>query len=319
MSHVLITGAAGFLGQRLVNALLSQTERPINKLILWDHQPGSVPSGTEAKIVTIQGDLLDEDLRRQAFADRLDVVIHLAAVVSSEAEADFDLGMRINVDGTRALLEACRTQGNCPVFIMTSSVAVFGGDLPTTVPDNWQPAPQSSYGAEKAICERLVSEYCRRGFVDGRVLRLPTIAVRPGKPNRAASSFVSSVIREPLNGEGAVCAVAPETPLWLMSPNRAVEAMVHVLGIPASALGSERVLSLPGVSVRTDDWIAALGRATNSETMARVAWDFDPDIAAIVQSWPGEFEATRAKALGFEADAGEDEIIAAYMAEQKNI
>lgn len=292
-------------------------EQPISKLIMWDHQPGPVVINTETEVVSLQGDLLDEDLRRQAFADELDVVIHLAAVVSSEAEADFDLGMRINVDGTRGLLEASRTQGNSPKFMMTSSIAVFGGDLPPQVPDNWQPAPQSSYGAEKAICERLVSEYSRKGFVDGRVLRLPTIAVRPGKPNRAASSFVSSVIREPLNGESAVCPVAAETPLWLMSPARAVDAMVHALGIPAASLGSDRVISLPGISVRTDDWIAALGRLAGAEAVARVEWHFDADIASIVQSWPGDFEADRAKALGFEADTGEDEIIAVYMAEQE--
>jgi len=311
---MVITGAAGFLGRRLARALSSGAGAP--SLVLWDTQPFPDPPAGPESVTVLSGDLMDEDLLARAFKGGVDAIVHLAAVVSAQAEADFDLGMRVNVDATRLLLETARRLGNGPKFVMTSSVAVFGGALPDRVPDHWQPTPQSSYGAEKAICERLVSEYSRRGFVDGRVLRLPTVAVRPGRPNKAASSFVSSVIREPLNGEAAVCPVAPETPLWLMSPSRAVAALAHALQVPASDLGDERVISLPGVTVRTDAWIAALARLAGDDVAARVRWEYDPAIAAIVQSWPGAFEATRARALGFQADAGADEIIAAHMAEQ---
>jgi len=314
VTRIVITGAAGFLGRRLAGMLAAGPSAP--SLVLWDTQPFPDPPGGPASVTVLSGDLMDEALVARAFADGVDAVVHLAAVVSAQAEADFDLGMRVNVDATRILLEQARALGTCPTFVMTSSVAVFGGALPASVPDHWQPTPQSSYGAEKAICERLVSEYSRRGFVDGRVLRLPTVAVRPGRPNKAASSFVSSVIREPLNGEPAVCPVAPETPLWLMSPGRAVEALAHALRVPADDLGDERVISLPGITVRTDDWIQALARLAGDEVAARVSWEFDPDIAALVQSWPGAFEATRARALGFQADADADEIIAAHMAEQ---
>ena len=313
---MVITGAAGFLGRRLAEMLSGDPSAP--SLVLWDTQPFPDPPGGPERVTVLSGDLMDEDLVARAFDGGVDAVVHLAAVVSAQAEADFDLGMRVNVDATRMLLERARRLGTCPTFVMTSSVAVFGGELPESVPDHWQPTPQSSYGAEKAICERLVSEYSRRGFVDGRVLRLPTVAVRPGRPNKAASSFVSSVIREPLNGEPAVCPVAPETPLWLMSPARAVDALAHGLRVPAGDLGDERVISLPGISVRTDDWVAALARLAGDEVAARVRWDYDPAIAAIVQSWPGAFEATRARALGFQADADADEIIAAHMAEQVN-
>ena len=317
MSKLVITGAAGFLGRRLAEMLSAAPSAP--SMVLWDTQPFPDPPGGQDSVTVLSGDLMDEDLVARAFEGGVDAVVHLAAVVSAQAEADFDLGMRVNVDATRMLLERARALGTCPTFVMTSSVAVFGGELPESVPDHWQPTPQSSYGAEKAICERLVSEYSRRGFVDGRVLRLPTVAVRPGRPNKAASSFVSSVIREPLNGEPAVCPVAPETPLWLMSPGRAVDALAHALRVPAKDLGDERVISLPGISVRTDDWIQALARLAGDEVAARVRWEYDPAIAAIVQSWPGAFEATRARGLGFQADADADEIIAAHMAEQANL
>jgi D-erythronate 2-dehydrogenase len=290
----------------------------VTSLILWDHLPFEAPVSDHIDIKVIHGDLLDESLRRKAFAGGLDSIIHLAAVVSSHAEEDFDLGMRVNAAGTRALLEACRADGNQPKFIMTSSVAVFGGDLPIKVPDQWAPMPRSSYGAEKAICELMVGEYSRRGFVDGRVLRLPTIVVRPGRPNRAASSFASSIIREPLRGEPAVCPVAPETPMWLMSPDRAVDAFVHVYDLQAVALGDERVISMPGLSVTAAEMVAALDRVAGADVAARVDWQFDAAIADIVQSWPGDFEATRATALGFQADSNMDEIIAAHMTETAN-
>jgi nucleoside-diphosphate-sugar epimerase len=314
MGRILITGGAGFLGQRLA-ARLAAADPGNVELHLWDHVQPRLPEGAASTSRTLVGDLLDPGLLSDAISPGLDAVIHLAAVVSAQAEEDFDLGMRVNFDGTRALLEACRALATRPRFVMTSSVAVFGGALPTRVPDWWAPHPRSSYGAAKAICELLVNEYSRRGFVDGRVLRLPTVVVRPGRPNRAASSFASSMIREPLAGEEAVVPVEPDTPMWLMSPDRAVDALMHAIDLDAKALGDDRVISLPGLSVSVGEMAAALGRAGGGEAAKRVSWQFDLPIATIVQSWPGDFEATRAKGLGFEADASMDEIIAQHMAE----
>jgi nucleoside-diphosphate-sugar epimerase len=294
MGHILITGGGGFLGQRLA-ARLTAADPGSVELVLWDHVRPSLPEEAAPASRVLVGDLLDPALRREAISTRLDAVIHLAAVVSAQAEEDFDLGMQVNFDGTRALLEACRALATRPRFVMTSSVAVFG--------------------AAKAICELLVNEYSRRGFVDGRVLRLPTVVVRPGRPNRAASSFASSMIREPLAGEEAVVPVEPNTPMWLMSPDRAVDALMHAVELDAKSLGDDRVISLPGLSVSVGEMASALGRAGGGEAAKRVSWQFDLPIATIVQSWPGDFEATRAKGLGFEADASMDEIIGQHMAE----
>jgi nucleoside-diphosphate-sugar epimerase len=314
MARILITGGAGFLGRRLAERIAA-TEPGGTEFIVWDHVAGQLPPGAGSSSRVIVGDLLDARLRAEAFADGTDVVFHLAAVVSAQAEEDFDLGMRVNLDGTRVLLDACRAMATTPKFIMTSSVAVFGGDLPRRVPDQWPTQPRSSYGAAKAVCELLVGEYSRRGFVDGRVLRLPTVVVRPGRPNRAASSFASSMIREPLAGEAAAVPVMSETPMWLMSPDRAVDALVHALELDADLLGLERVISLPGLSVTVGDMASALARVGGAAAAARLDWKFDPAIAAIVQSWPGDFEATRAKELGFRVDANMDDIIRQHMSE----
>ena len=195
-------------------------------------------------------------------------VFHLAAVVSGQAEADFDLGMRVNLDATRLLLDTCRAVGHRPRVVFTSSVAVYGGTLPEVVRDDTAVNPQSSYGAQKAIGELLVSDYSRKGFVDGRVLRLPTISVRPGRPNKAASSFASGIIREPLNGEASVCPVAPDTRVWLLSPRRAIECLVHGHELPAAALGARRAVNLPGISVSAREMVAALERVAGTDVAA---------------------------------------------------
>ncbi len=313
--RILITGAAGFLGRRLLQRLASSGESAPTTFVLWDHVAADVPAGAAPNSRVLVGDLLDETMRNEAFADQVDVVFHLAAVVSAQAEQDFDLGLRVNLDGTRALLDRCRSLAAPPRFVMTSSVAVFGGSLPTRVPDWWTVAPRSSYGTEKAICELLVNEYSRRDIVDGRVLRLPTVVVRPGRPNKAASSFASSMIREPLAGDAAVVPVDPDTAMWLMSPERAVDALAHALDIDAKALGDERIISLPGLSVTVSEMASALERAGGAEAAARLKWQFDVAIATIVQSWPGDFEANRARALGFQADTSMDDIIAQHVAE----
>jgi nucleoside-diphosphate-sugar epimerase len=232
--------------------------------------------------------------------------------VSGQAEQDFDLGMRINFDATRALLERIRAVGGKIKFVMTSSVAVFGGALPETVPDSQVWAPKSSYGTEKALADLLLSDYSRRGFVDGRSLRMPTIVVRPGKPNRAASSFASGIIREPIQGDEAICPVVADTILWLMSPRLAIENLLHGHELAAASLSS-RVLNMPGLSISVGDMIASLRRVAGEEVVARIKWERDPAIEAIVNSWPGNFSAEGATALGFKCDTDFDQVIAAFI------
>ncbi|HEU4376377.1 MAG TPA: D-erythronate dehydrogenase, partial [Telluria sp.] len=229
---VLITGGAGFLGQRLARQLLDRGQlsdsqgkvQAIDQLVLVDVVPANDFGDRRVRVVT--GDIADGALLRQAIDTETTSIFHLAAIVSGQAEADFDLGMRINLDASRLLLDICRELGHKPKVVFTSSVAVYGGRLPDVVQDSTALNPQSSYGTQKAIGELLLNDFSRRGFVDGRVLRLPTISVRPGKPNKAASSFASGIIREPLNGEPSVCPVSPETRLWLLSPPRAIASLI---------------------------------------------------------------------------------------------
>jgi nucleoside-diphosphate-sugar epimerase len=239
-----------------------------------------------------------------------------AAIVSGQAEADFDLGMKVNLDASRHLLEACRSAGHRPRVVFTSSVAVYGGELPAVVRDDTALTPRSSYGAQKAMAELLLSDYSRKGFVDGRILRLPTIVVRPGKPNKAASSFVSGIIREPLNGEEAICPVALDTRIWLLSPRMAVEALIHGGEVAPERLGDSRAVNLPGLSVTVADMIAALSRVAGPETVARIRFEPDDAIARIVGGWPGAWETSRAEELGFAGDADVDSVIRAYLADE---
>ncbi|HEY6105498.1 MAG TPA: D-erythronate dehydrogenase, partial [Anaeromyxobacteraceae bacterium] len=313
---VLVTGGAGFLGKRLARALLSRGRLPgpdgreeaIDRLTLLDLTAASGPG--DPRLRTIAGDMGDPELLRNALGEA-GAVFHLAAVVSAQAEADFDLGMRVNLDATRLLLDACRGLPRPPRLVSTSSVAVYGGALPPLVTDETALRPQSSYGAEKAMGELLVSDYTRRGFVDGRVLRLPTVSVRPGKPNRAASSFASGIIREPLQGQEAVCPVGPETRLWLLSPRGAVAALLHGCEIPGEALGGVRSVNLPGVSVTVGEMVETL-RQVDPAAAGRVRWERDPLVERIVGSWPGRWDTSRAEALGFRGDAGFDAIVDAF-------
>src|SRR5688572_4933473 len=261
---VLITGGAGFLGRRLANKLVERRtltgsdgrDHAIDEIVLVDIVPAE--GCTDARIRMIVGDISDATLLNRAIERNTGSVFHLAAIVSGQAEADFDLGMRINVDASRALLEACRAAGHRPRVVFTSSVAVYGGELPATVLDSTALNPQSSYGTQKAVGELLVNDYSRKGFIDGRVLRLPTISVRPGKPNKAASSFASGIIREPLNGELSTCPIAPETRVWLSSPRKAIDGLILGHDLPAQALGSSRAVNLPGVCVTVREMVAAL-------------------------------------------------------------
>ena len=223
--------------------------------------------------------------------------------------------MRINLDASRLLLDICRELGHKPKVVFTSSVAVYGGKLPDVVLDSTALNPQSSYGTQKAIGELLLNDFSRRGFVDGRVLRLPTISVRPGKPNKAASSFASGIIREPLNGEPSVCPVAPATRLWLLSPRRAIESLIAGHELQAASLGDSRTVNLPGLSVNVGEMLAALEKVAGRDTAARVTFAPDPAVERIIKSWPGAWDVTRARGLGLSADADFESIIKSYVDE----
>ena len=320
---VLITGGAGFLGQRLARELLKRGEiggadgkrEPISELVLLDVVKGADLG--DARVASLVGDIAERSVLENAIDTDTAAIFHLAAIVSGQAEADFDLGMRINLDASRLLLEVCRARGHRPRVVFTSSVAVYGGDLPDVVQDDTALNPQSSYGTQKAIAELLLSDYTRRGFVDGRVLRLPTISVRPGKPNAAASSFASGIVREPLNGEPAVCPVPGETKLWLLSPRGAIEALIAGYELDGAALGNRRVVNLPGISVSVNDMVEALREVAGEEAVARIRWETDERVVKIVGSWPGSWNTERAESLGLKDDESFADVIRAYIEDEK--
>ena len=310
--RVVVTGAAGFLGRRVVDALLARTG--IDEIRAFDRV---APDGfTDPRVTAVQGDIADPAVLAALVDGSVSAVFHLAAIVSGQAEAEFELGMRVNVDATRALLD--RVRHACPGarFVTTSSVAVFGGALPSVVPDSqvWEPA--SSYGTQKAINDLLLADYSRRGWVDGRSLRMPTIVVRPGLPNRAASSFASGIIREPVNGAEAVCPVLPDTLLWLMSPGQAIRNILHGFDLPGGTLGRRRVINMPGLSVTVGEMLAALHRVCGPDVAGRVRMARDPAVEAIVTSWPGAFAAQHATSLGFTADDDFDAVVRQFLAER---
>jgi nucleoside-diphosphate-sugar epimerase len=309
--RIVITGGCGFLGRRLALLLLDKGcgVGPIDELVLFDNAPSALPLPDDKRVRLVTGDIADRETVKALIAPGTDAVFHLAAIVSGQAEADTDLGYRVNLDGTRAVLDACRTLGTGPRLIFASSLAVYGGALPPAVGDDTALTPQSSYGTQKAIGELLVNDYSRKGFIDGRALRLPTVVVRPGLPNRAASTFASSMIREPLTGKDAVCPVTPDTVMALASPRRVVASLAHALDVPAEAIGQNRVLQLPGYSASVGDMAEALRRAGGPAAYARLSWRHDPAIQAIVGSWPAALRAPRAEALGFKPDSGIDEAV----------
>jgi nucleoside-diphosphate-sugar epimerase len=318
---ILVTGAAGFLGRRLIEALLQRgsltdrqgAEQAITRIVAFDVVPLS--GIDDARVQAVCGDIADAQVLEGLVTHETDSIFHLAAVVSSQAEQDFDLGMRINFSATHHLLERIRSLGTCPKWVMTSSVAVFGGQLPEQVQDDQVWAPQSSYGTQKAMNDLLLADYSRRGFVDGRSLRMPTIVVRPGKPNMAASSFASGIIREPLNGQDSVLPVPLQTRLWLMSPAQAISNLIHGHELPAERLTEGRVINMPGLSITAEHMIDALRRTAGDAVANRVRLERNPAIEKIVGSWPGSFTATYAKNLGFTADHDFADVIGQFIAE----
>src|SRR4051794_28178238 len=317
--RIVITGGCGFLGRRVAMRLLEQGSAlgQVDELVLFDNAAPALPLPEDGRLKLVTGDIADRETVARLIAPGTAAVFHLAAIVSGQAEADTDLGYRVNLDGTRALLDACRalgpTENGLPKLIFASSLAVYGGALPPEVGEATALTPQSSYGAQKAIGELLVNDYSRKGFIDGLALRLPTVVVRPGLPNRAASTFASSIIREPLSGREAVCPVSPDTVMALASPRRIVAGLVHALDLPGGALGANRSLQLPGFSVSVGEMAEALRRIGGNEACRRIRWQPDPQIQAIISSWPQALSASRAEALGFGRDSGIDEVIEAFI------
>jgi D-erythronate 2-dehydrogenase len=318
--HILITGAAGMIGRKLTERLAKEgalAGQPIDKLTLLDVVAPAKPEGFKAKLETVAADLAVPGEAAKALAGRPDTIFHLAGVVSGEAEIDFDKGYRVNLDGTRALLEAIRAIGDGyrPRLVYTSSIAVFGAPFPPSIPDDFHLTPLTSYGTQKAMGEALLADYTRRGFCVG--IRLPSVVVRPGKPNKAASGFFSGIIREPLAGLEAVLPV-PETVVHThASPCAAVGFLVHAASLARDALGPRINLSMPGVCCTVAEQIAALRRIAGERVAGRIRRAEDPLVARIVAGWPQRIEARRARDLGFKAESSFEEIVRIHIDEDR--
>ncbi len=317
--RILVTGAAGMIGRKLTARLLAEgalNGRPLSQLVLHDMVPPEAASTGGIEVTAMTGDLAAPEAAAALMATKPDVIFHLAGVVSGEAEANFELGYRVNLDGTRGLFDAIRTAGLAPRVVFTSSIAVFGAPFPDVIPDDFHLTPMTSYGTQKMMAEALLADYSRRGIFDGVGIRLPTICVRPGKPNKAASSFFSGIIREPLAGQPAVLPVPREVVHTHASPRAAVGFLIHAAGLDGEAIGPRRNLTMPGVAVTVGEQIEALRRVAGDKAVALIREAPDPTIWAIVQNWPTRFDAARARDLGFVAEASFDEIVRIHVDEE---
>ena len=320
--RILVTGAAGFIGQMVVDALaardsllLNGTERRIAAIIASDiaEAPLNNLASRHRRVHAVAGALSDTQVLDRITEDAPDLVIHLAAVVSGQAEADYDLGMAVNLQSTIDLINACRKMAKPPVFLFSSSVAVFSCAANDTISEDTLPAPRSSYGTQKLMGELLVRDATRKGFILGRSLRFPTISVRPGAPNKAASSFASGIIREPLAGQDAILPVGRDLRLHLASPERALAYTLHAAGLAQDDIGPDTTLTLPGVTVTVGAMIDTLSRVAGADVAARIKPAQDPAIEAIVASWPGQIITPRAQALGFQPDTDFAGLVTAHM------
>ena len=331
--NIVITGGAGFLGTRLARQLLARGQlslagsaaRSIESITLIDRTPPPDDLAADSRIRCVIGDLnqllMPDDRPAQVIRTQDAIIFHLAAAVSGECEADFDLGMRSNVDATRALLQACRTLETCPTVVFASSLAVFGNSaaqpLPGVIDDRTLPTPQNSYGIQKFIGEQLVADYARKGFIRGRNVRLMTVSVRPGKPNGAASSFLSGMIREPLAGLRAACPVPRDTAVALSSPASTISGLLRAAEASDADWGARTAVNLPALTTTAGDMATALEKIAGKAVTELIDWTPDPVIANIVTNWPARIDAARARALGLEADADFESIIAAYIRENQ--
>ncbi len=318
--HILIIGAAGMVGRKLTERLVRDGAlggKTITRATLHDIVEPPAPAGAPFAVKTLASDFSEPGEAEKLVAERPDVIFHLAAIVSGEAEADFDKGYRINLDGTRYLFDAVRViEGYVPRLVFTSSIAVFGAPFPDAIGDEFFTTPLTSYGAQKAIGELLLADYTRRGFFDGIGIRLPTICVRPGKPNKAASGFFSNIIREPLSGIEAVLPVGEDVRHWHASPRSAVGFLIHAATIDGETVGPRRTLTMPGLSVTVGEQLEALRRVAGDKAVALVRREPDPVIVKIVAGWPRNFDASRALSLGFKAETSFDDIIRVHIEDE---
>ncbi|MEM8813369.1 MAG: D-erythronate dehydrogenase [Pseudomonadota bacterium] len=314
--HCLILGAAGMLGVKLASEVAGTGKiagRNVTRLTLHDVVDPQVPVSIGCPVEALAGDLSRPGVAERVIAGRPDVIFHLAAIVSGEAEADFDKGYRINLDGTRLLLEAIRSTRACPRLVFASSIAVFGAPFPDPIPDDFPLTPLTSYGTQKAIGEALLADYTRKGFVDGIGLRLPTIVVRPGAPNKAASGFFSNIIREPLAGLPAILPVSRDVVHWMASPRSAVGFLVRAAGLNSAEIGPRRNLTMPGLAASVGEMIDALRDMAGSKVADLIREEPDSVIQSIVAGWPRQFEAARARDLGFTAETDFKQIIESHV------
>jgi nucleoside-diphosphate-sugar epimerase len=320
--HVVITGGAGFLGSRLARELLGAgslavaggAPRALSRLTLADRAPVPPDLAADARVAVVLGDLADPSFVQDALAGA-ELIFHLAAAVSGECEADFDLGLRANLQATQALLASCRALGTSPVVVFSSSVAVFGGSAETVIADDTWPVPQTSYGTQKVMCEYLLADYTRKGFLNGRAVRLMTVSVRPGRPNAAASGFLSGIVREPLAGQRAVCPVDPGTQVALASPAKAIGALLCAATASDQAWDGRTALTMPALTVTVAEMAAALTRVAGPQVSDLIDWVPDPVISRMFATWPAWIQAGRAARLGLTPDPDFDSVIRMYLGE----
>jgi nucleoside-diphosphate-sugar epimerase len=318
--QVTIIGAAGMIGAKIAERIAATGAiggKAVDTLTLVDVIAPQVAADFGGTRTAYAADLTQAGMAAKVVADRPDVIVHLAAIVSGEAEADMAKGYRVNLDGTRALLEAIAAhEGYCPRVIYASSLAVFGAPFPAKIPDDYYLTPLTSYGTQKAMGEMLINDYSRRGFIDGIGIRFPTICIRPGKPNKAASSFYSGILREPLNGQEAILPVGDDMRHWFASPRAAVGYIEHAATLDTTTMGAQRCMTMPGVSATVGDQIEALRAVAGDEAVALIKRVPDPAVLAIVGGWPRDFDTARACGLGFVAETSFQEIIAIYLEDE---
>ncbi len=321
--NIIVFGGGGFIGKRLVLQLLvegkietSNGTNTINRVIVFDKSLSAFPN--DERLELIEGDICFTKDIDHAISKDIDIIFHVAAIVSGQAETDFSLGMDVNFNATRLILERCKVLESCPIFVFASTCGVFGGDLPDTVTDLTATIPQSSYGTAKAMSELLINDYSRRGWVDGRSLRLPTIVIRPGKPNAATSSFASGILREPLMGNNSVCPVDRSTQIWISSPKKAVDNFIHSVRLSKEAYGKNRIVSLPGITTSVEEMAQGLERVAGGSAVALIEWKPDPFIQRIFYTFPFSFDTAKANELGFKQDQGIADIIDLFIKEELN-